>query len=88
MMVFLTSCKTPWQEHIPFPCIIALSVKTNLESLKTARIDPSPLHSQPPVKGCPTASFSQTLTFLTRWSHCSFKGKSEKCPFHKGQHGG
>lgn len=85
MMVFLTFCRTPWQVHIPFPCIIALSVKTKLESLKTARIAPSPLDSQPPVEGCPPSSFSKTLTFLTSRSH---KGKDEKCPFHKWQPGG
>lgn len=45
MIVFLTFCRTPWQVHIPFPCIIAVSVKANLESLVTVRTARSPLHS-------------------------------------------
>lgn len=45
MMMFLTFCKTIWQEHIPFPWVIAVSVKASLESLMAVRMAHSPLHS-------------------------------------------
>lgn len=58
MIVFLTFCRTPWQVHIPFPCIIAVSVKANLESLVTVRTARSPLHSFASSWGSPQTSFA------------------------------
>lgn len=53
MMMFLTFHKTVWQGHIPFSCIIAVSVKANPESL-TAH---SPLHSSGSSLGVTTNFF-------------------------------
>lgn len=57
VMMFLTFRKTTWQEHIPFPCIIAVPVKANPESLMTVRTAHSLLHS-------PDSSFGVTTNFF------------------------
>lgn len=62
VMMFLTFRKTIWQEHIPFPCIIAVSVKANPESLMTVRTAHSLLHSPDSSLGV-TTNFFLTAAF-------------------------
>lgn len=81
MMVFLTFWKMPWQVHIPFPCIIAVSVKANLESLMTVRTAHSPLHSSAFSWGVPTNFFLPNFNLPDPSVTLPFQGKRWKMSF-------
>lgn len=57
MVMFLTFSKTIWQEHIPFPFIIAVSVKASPESPMTVTTAQSLLHSSDSSLGVTTKLF-------------------------------
>lgn len=83
MTVVLTFWKTIWQEHIPFPFIIAVSVKANPESLMTVRTAHSPLHSSDSSLGVTTNFFLPNFHHPDPSVTVLFQEKMWKMPFPK-----